>query len=165
MDFEHWCFACGKLNPAGLHLDLIVGTDRAEARFTGEQRHQGYDGAVHGGIVTALLDEVMGWSIFQQGIWAVTAKLEISFRRPVPVGAPLLVTGAITRDRSRALETHGEIRSETSGDLLAEATATFLRMPEERQAELEGRYARTTETFARVRAAVAAEAAAQGSRK
>ena len=35
VDFEHWCFACGRLNPSGLHLDFDVATDRATARYTG----------------------------------------------------------------------------------------------------------------------------------
>ncbi|MEK6619571.1 MAG: PaaI family thioesterase, partial [Chloroflexota bacterium] len=71
VDFEHWCFACGRLNPAGLHLDFDVSRDRAETRYVGLQRHQGYDGTLHGGVVTALLDETMGWAIFHQGIWGV----------------------------------------------------------------------------------------------
>jgi len=68
VDFQHWCFACGQLNPGGMKLDFEVSRDRAEARYTAEQRHQGYDGLLHGGVVTALLDEAMGWAIFHQGI-------------------------------------------------------------------------------------------------
>ena len=41
--------------------------------------------------------------------------------------------------------------------MLAEADAVFLLMPDDKRRELEGRYSRTNETFARVRAAVAAE--------
>ena len=44
------------------------------------------------------------------------------------------------------------------GELLAEATALFLRMPDDQRAELELRYSRTDEAFARVREAVAEEA-------
>jgi len=57
VDFQHWCFACGQLNPGGLHLEFDVSRDRAEARYTALQRHQGYDGLLHGGVVTALLDD------------------------------------------------------------------------------------------------------------
>jgi len=158
VDFEHWCFACGRLNPSGLRLDFEVSTDRATARYTGLQRHQGYDGTLHGGVVTALLDETMGWAIFHQGVWGVTAKLNVTFKRPVPVGEELVVTGEVLRDRGRGIETKGAVRRSADGDLLAEATALFLRMPDERRAELERRYSRTDEAFARVRAAVAAEA-------
>ena len=161
VDFEHWCFACGRLNPTGLHLDFDVSTNSATARYTGEQRHQGYDGTLHGGVVTALLDETMGWAIFHQGIWGVTAKITVTFKRPVPVGEDLIVTGSLSRDRGRAIETVGTVARASDGEVLAEAVAVFMRMPDERRIELEKRYSRTDEAFARVRAAVAAETEAE----
>ena len=30
--FDHWCFACGRLNQTGLQLDFPVFADRAPAR-------------------------------------------------------------------------------------------------------------------------------------
>jgi|SRR5579859_4698497 len=161
VDFEHWCFACGQLNPTGLQLDFDVTTNGAAARYTGTQRHQGYDGTLHGGVITALLDETMGWAIFHQGIWAVTAKLDVTFKRPVPVGEELVVTGELVRERGRTVETRGIVARASGGEILAEATGIFVRMPDERRAELEKRYSRTDEAFARVRAAVAAEAEAK----
>jgi uncharacterized protein (TIGR00369 family) len=159
VDFEHWCFACGRLNPSGLGLDFDVSTNSATARYTGLQRHQGYDGSLHGGVVTALLDETMGWAIFHQGVWGVTAKINVTFKRPVPVGEELVVTGEVLRDRGRGIETKGTLTRAADGEVLAEATALFLRMPERQRAELEQHYSRTEEAFARVREAVAAETA------
>ena len=156
IDFDHWCFACGRANPQGLHLDIEVARDRAEARFVAKREHTGYDGAVHGGIVTALLDETMGWTIFQQGIWAVTGRLTVAFRKPVPVGQELRVTGAVVKQTRRAVETKGEVR-DAAGTVLAEGEALFLIMPAERRQELERRYSRVDEAFAKVKAAVEAE--------
>ena len=68
IDFDHWCFACGRANPYGLHLDFDVARGRAETTLVSRREHTGYDGFVHGGIVTAFLDETMGWAIFHQGI-------------------------------------------------------------------------------------------------
>jgi uncharacterized protein (TIGR00369 family) len=157
VDFQHWCFACGQLNTSGLRLDFEVSRDRAEARYIALQRHQGYDGLLHGGVVTALLDEAMGWAIFHQGIWGVTAKISVAFRQPVPTGAELRVVGEIARDRGRVIETHGSVERAQDGTVLAEAEATFLRMPEGRRRELELRYAGTDDAFARVKAAVESE--------
>jgi uncharacterized protein (TIGR00369 family) len=156
IDFDHWCFACGRANPTGLHLDFDVSSRRAETRFVARREHTGYDGTVHGGIVTALLDETMGWAIFHQGIWGVTGRLNVTFRRPVPVGEELLVSGTVTKETHRAIETHGEVRDAAS-NVLAEADALFLVMPEDRRKELERRYSRIDEAFAKVKAAVEAE--------
>ncbi len=157
VSFEHWCFACGRQNPTGLHLDFDVAKDRATARYTGLPRHQGYDGYLHGGVVTALLDETMGWAFFQRGIWGVTARLTVTFRSPVVLGDELLVSGWIARERSRAIETKGRLERGRDGVVLAEADGLFLRMPEERQAELERRYAGTADAFARIREAIELE--------
>jgi uncharacterized protein (TIGR00369 family) len=157
VDFQHWCFACGQLNPGGLRLDFEVSRDRAEARYTALERHQGYDGLLHGGVVTALLDEAMGWAIFHQGIWGVTAKISVTFRRPVTIGEDLRVVGEIVRDRGRMIETRGTVAYADSGAILAEADGTFLRMPEVRRRQLEQRYSGTDDAFARVRAAVESE--------
>ena len=156
IDFDHWCFACGRANPSGLHLDFDVSSGSARTHFTARREHTGYDGTVHGGIVTALLDETMGWAIFHQGIWGVTGRLTVTFRRPVPVGEELVVSGTVTRETHRAIETHGEVR-DAQGAVLAEADALFLVMPEDRRKELERRYSRLDEAFAKVKAAVAAE--------
>ncbi|HKY51415.1 MAG TPA: PaaI family thioesterase [Candidatus Limnocylindria bacterium] len=165
INFAHHCFACGRLNEAGLHLDFDVSRDRAETRFTPERRHEGYDGTVHGGIVTALLDETMGWAIFHQGIWAVTTRLSVSFRRPVTVGEELRVVGEVTRRRSRAIETRGTVSRVSSGDVLAEAEATFLVMSEDQRRELQRRYSIDDEVFARVREAVEREHATDRERE
>jgi len=157
VSFEHWCFACGRQNPTGLHLDFDVSRDRATARYTGLERHQGYDGYLHGGVVTALLDETMGWAFFQRGVWGVTARLSVTFREPVVLGEELLVSGWIVRERSRAIETKGQLERVRDGVVLAEADGLFLRMPPERQADLEQRYAGATDSFAKIRDAIGAE--------
>jgi len=69
----------------------------------------------------------------------------------------LRVVGEIARDRGRVIETRGTVALASDGALLAEADATFLRMPESRRRQLEERYSGTGDAFARVRAAVESE--------
>jgi acyl-coenzyme A thioesterase PaaI-like protein len=133
---DHYCFGCGHQNPAGLRLTFYEREDGAGvwAPWTPARESEGYAGIVHGGIITTVLDEVMAWSLYQRGIWAVTGKLMVTFRRPVEVGVPTRAEGMFVRDRGRVIEVAGQIRRDADDALLAEATATFLRVPE-RQAQ------------------------------
>ena len=108
---------------------------RAVAEFTPPEQLQGYPGHVHGGGVATMLDEAMGWAVYGQGIWAMTARFSLRFRDPVLVGEPLVVAGWVVRDRGRFLEMRSELRS-ASGTVLAEATGIFVRVSGERAEEM-----------------------------
>ncbi len=146
VDLARWCYACGELNPIGLHLHFQMDAEKwAEAEFIAQKEHQGYPGFVHGGLVTTLLDEAMGWATcwatYGVGIWALTGKMETRFREPVPIGQPLFVRGHIERDRGRTLDVFAELRA-GPGKILAEATAVLFRATGD-QAELIEKTART----------------------
>lgn len=124
------CFVCGRENPVGLHLHFYTDDDgRVHAEFTPGQEHQGYPGVMHGGLITALLDETIGRTAIAGDLWCMTARLEVRFRKPVPIGERLHIVGEISRNNGRLLQGHGEIRLGTDDQLLAEATGTFVRIP------------------------------------
>lgn len=127
------CFVCGLENPAGLHMRFYkTAPGEVTARYTVHEHHQGYPGVVHGGIVASMLDEICG-CVFMKADTArfmVTARLEVRYRKNIPVGKPLTLTGQAVRDRGRTAEAKGSIRDE-EGNLLAEATALLVQMPED----------------------------------
>ena len=130
--YDHGCFGCGRLNPHGLHLVFaaLPDGDGVAAPFTPRIEHEGFVGVVHGGIVTAALDEAMGWAVYARDVWAVTGKLAVAFRRPVAVGVPTRAVGRVVADRGRLIDVAAELRRADDDALLAEATATFVRVPE-----------------------------------
>jgi len=83
---------------------------------------------MHGGIVTALLDETLGRVAIAGGRWMVTGRLNVRFRRPIPVDGTLTVIGEAVKWDGRMLEARGEIRL-ADGRVGAEATGTFLEIP------------------------------------
>jgi uncharacterized protein (TIGR00369 family) len=119
---NEWCFACGRLNPCGLKLVFEEREDTYITHFTGEAHHQGYDGIMHGGIVSTLLDEIMARYIYAKGVTAVTARLEVRYLKPTPIGIPLLVKGRVIRHKGRIYETTGSIEL-PDGTVTAEGTA------------------------------------------
>ena len=130
---DHNCFGCGRRNDAGLRLSFTDDPDGngVRATFIPAAHVEGYTGMVHGGIITTVLDEVMAWSLYRYGIWAVTGSLTTRYRMPIRIGQPTQATGTIVRDRGRVIELRGEIRDQDDGRVLAEATATFVRVPED----------------------------------
>ena len=125
------CFVCGIDNPIGLHLAFYTDDEgRCIARFRPRPEHQGYPGHLHGGIISTLLDEAMGRVLTPLSVWAMTARLEVSFRKPVPLDQELTVSGELTRSRTRAYEAQGQICL-SDGTLLVEATGVYVRIPDE----------------------------------
>jgi acyl-coenzyme A thioesterase PaaI-like protein len=133
---RHYCFGCGALNPHGLKLDFRIEGKRAVAEFQPRAEHQGYPGLVHGGLIATALDEAMGWAMFTVGVWAVTGKMEVRYRQPLPLDGGATVSGEVVRNRGRWLEVRGEVRS-AGGKLVAESHALFMRLPDEKVAEME----------------------------
>jgi len=127
---RRWCYGCGDANPEGLHVEFEVEGTLVTGRFTPRKVHQGFPGLAHGGIAASVMDEAMGWAMYAAGAWAMTARMEVRYRRPLPLDSEVTVTAQVTRDRGRRLEAEARLLT-ASGELLAEATGLFLRMPEE----------------------------------
>ncbi|MBI2913260.1 MAG: PaaI family thioesterase [Chloroflexi bacterium] len=136
---RRWCFGCGDANPEGLHIEFRIEDGVAVGRFVARRVHQGYPGLAHGGIAAAALDEAMGWAMYAAGAWAMTARMEVKYRRPLPLGQELTVTARVSRDRGRWLEATGEIRG-AAGEIVAEARGVFMRLPPGRARQMEAFY-------------------------
>jgi acyl-coenzyme A thioesterase PaaI-like protein len=133
------CFVCGIENPIGLHLKFYTDDEgRCIARFQPRPEHQGYPGQLHGGLISTLLDETMGRVLTLHGVWAVTGRLEIVFRKPVPLDQELTVVGELRRDRGMAYEARGEIRL-GDGTVLVEGKGLYVRIPDDRVEQVSSR--------------------------
>ncbi|KAI1159711.1 thioesterase superfamily protein [Nemania serpens] len=94
----------------------------------------GYPDICHGGLVTTILDEVIGILIpinsdrtrLPNGTH-MTAYLNTSFIRPVPTPATILARAWFTKAEGRKLYTQGSIEDE-SGRILARADALFVEL-------------------------------------
>lgn len=125
------CFVCGVENPVGLHLKFYqTAPGEVTTDFTPPEHYQGYPGVLHGGIVAAALDETAGRALM--GIFPprfmFTAKLEVKYRRNIPVGSPLKIVGKAGKDRGRFAESWAGIYN-IDGELMAEANVLLADMP------------------------------------
>jgi len=122
---DQYCFACGTENPISLRLEFAMEGDGLSGTFTASREHQGYRGVVHGGIISTLLDEAMARLLIMQGHRVVTVRMEVRYRKPVPVGEPLLIRAKREAAPSgRFLKTSALIMSK-DGAILSQGEGTF----------------------------------------
>lgn len=137
------CLVCGQENSLGLHVRFLeLAPSEGEyadgpaaagpellGLFTPREEHQSYPGRLHGGISSAVLDEVIGRAIAirHPGTWGVTAELTVRYLQPVPLDCELRVVGRITRDTRRLFEGSGEILL-PDGTVAVRASGKYIRM-------------------------------------
>lgn len=122
------CFVCGLESAVGLKLTFYdAGPDRAEAAYTVPEGYQGYPGLVHGGIMAAMLDEVIGRAAMSgdPNHFTLTARLAMRYRKPVPVAVPLRLVGTVERKKGNLTTGRGELIL-PDGTIGAEAEATLI---------------------------------------
>src|SRR4051794_3675585 len=127
------CFVCGLENPAGLRLVFYeTSPNEVVATYTPPEQFQGFPGVLHGGIVASLLDEAGGRAVMigDHSRFMMTAKLEIRYRQPTPLGQPLTVVGKLLKMRGRLAAAHAEIRL-SDGSVTAEAEVTLADLPDD----------------------------------
>ncbi len=122
------CFVCGLDNDYGLKLSFYQEESGAVVvDYVVPDHYQGYPGVVHGGIVTTLMDEVIGRVLMTEDPirFMFTAKLTTRYRRPVPTGKPIRIVGRVIKDRGRMAEAKAELFG-PDGELLAEAEGVMV---------------------------------------
>jgi acyl-coenzyme A thioesterase PaaI-like protein len=119
------CFACGPENPNGLHMVFEYGDGTARCTVVPSRDFGGWSTIMHGGVVATLLDEAMAHAAIGAGVRAVTARIEVRFRKPVPTERTLIAEGVVRGRRGRVLEIDGTLSGE-DGTLFAESHARFI---------------------------------------
>jgi uncharacterized protein (TIGR00369 family) len=136
----HNCFACGSLNTHGIQLELHAGDGRCWTELELDRRFEGWEGIAHGGIVTTILDEVMAWALVENDSWGLTARMQVEFKRPVPIGRRIRGEGRVVDVRRRIVRAEGVLLDAVDGTVLATAEGTFVAAPDERKQALKERY-------------------------
>ncbi len=130
------CFICGLENPVGLKLRIYeTEPGVVEPAYTAPEHFQGYPGVLHGGIIATIIDEVSGRSLMgtaEQTRFMFTARIEVKYRKNVPIGRPLRIVGKALKDRGHSAEAWAGIYDVQSGELLAEGSTLLVNVPQDR---------------------------------
>jgi uncharacterized protein (TIGR00369 family) len=118
----------GPGNPVAPPLEAEHTPDgRATGRVVLGQAHEGPPGLVHGGVVAALFDHMLARAVRAGGRGGLTAELTVTYRRPVRLGVPLLLTAKmVDADGRRTTARSRLVAEDDPGTTLAEADGLFV---------------------------------------
>ena len=116
----------GVLNPIAPPVELEVGSDGiVRGEFTLGPGYEGPPSYAHGGVSALVLDQALGVAAAATGTPGMTATLEVRYRRPTPLGVPLLAEAKASRVEGRRVFGAGTIAA-PDGRVTVEATAMFV---------------------------------------
>jgi uncharacterized protein (TIGR00369 family) len=120
------CYVCGRNHPRGLRIRFYTDEKgQALAAFRPETTQTGYDDIVHGGVVSALLDELIGWSVsLRTGLLAYTAELTVRFVKPIHATVDYLASSRTLKGHGKLWEAEGEV-TDDSGEVFARGRGKY----------------------------------------
>jgi acyl-coenzyme A thioesterase PaaI-like protein len=88
------CFGCGLNNASGLQLQFFTDSKKVFSWLKVPKHLSGWDRIVHGGVITTMLDEVMGWAIIHLlKKVTFTKMITVKFLKPVYVDEDIRIEG------------------------------------------------------------------------
>lgn len=124
-DDTHMCFACSPRNPIGLKLVFEHEGDICRTSFVAGPEHQGWNGVMHGGLVTTILDEVMAQWLCVRNLTTMTAEMTTRFVNPVPIGVKLTIESRLVANKRRLILMEANAML-PDGAVAAKSTAKFV---------------------------------------
>jgi len=126
------CVICGPESRTGLRVRFRRRGDAIVGSFTPRPAHQGYRGRMSGGLLAAIFDCLHYRLALVRGVvLAVTARIEVDYRAPVPLGRPVRFKARLVTRRGRVFDTRAVARL-AGGAVAAESRAIYVEIPPSR---------------------------------
>jgi len=127
LEDDGMCYACGKNNEKGLHLEFSFYEQekRVETTFVPLNAHQGWQGVVHGGIIATLMDEAMAKLAQFLGYRVLTASLDVRFKDVAKTGDLLHVRAEVAKLSKKIIYAKA-VTSRGNGSVVADAHSRLM---------------------------------------
>ena len=123
---DHNCFGCSPTNPAGLQLKFFTDEESVFTRVSVPDHLCGWDNLVHGGVLTTILDEIMGWAATHMlKKFTLTRSITVNFLKPAYAGTELRAEGRVLQVKSDREALMEGLIYNSQGVLCARSTGTF----------------------------------------
>lgn len=114
----------GRANPVAPPLHFETDGELTHGTAVFGAPYEGPPGSVHGGVVAAAFDELLGVAQAASGIAGYTGTLTIKLRRLTPLHVPITYEAGVTKREGRKIFVWG--RSFAHGEVTAEAEGLFI---------------------------------------
>lgn len=123
---DHKCFGCSPVNPSGLQMKFYAKGESVSTWVRVPEHLCGWNNLVHGGVISAILDEIMGrTAMYNLKTLVMTKSMTIDFLKPVFIGEELRAeANALEIKNNREAIFEGHLYNE-KGRLCARSTGTF----------------------------------------
>lgn len=119
------CFVCSEGHPHGLGLSFHHTTEGVVCFCSIPASYCGFDGMVHGGIISAVMDEAAAYALFTRyGKLGVTREMTTRFLKPVLTDTELRVEGRVEMVSATGAEVAMTIH-DAGGTCLAEGRSSW----------------------------------------
>jgi len=123
---NHNCFGCSPYNPSGLQMVIFGNEKSVNSWITVPEHLSGWNNRVHGGIISTILDEIMGWAaIYLLKKFVLTKSMTIDFIKPVFIGNKIKIEGKVLGFKGKREVSMGGFIYDEGGDLCAKSKGTF----------------------------------------
>jgi len=125
------CMICGLNNSFSPKMKFYI--CEGDPKFligviSAEDHHQSYPNRMHGGMISAVLDETLGrTALIDNDIWGVTIELKVQFRKPVPLNEELYCITNLDNMNSRMFGGTAKL-VDRKGTVLATAEGKYVRL-------------------------------------
>ena len=126
---DQTCFGCGAQNPHGLKMSFSTDGERVFSFMHVPPTMTGWDQTIHGGILSTMLDEIMGWSvIYLLKKIGITQSITVTFNKAVHASERLTIVGGIQAKQSERSALMQAAIFDADDILCVEATGQFTTM-------------------------------------
>ena len=125
-EFGDGCFGCSPDNIHGLQMKFESDNDAVVSTLAVPKHLCGWNGLIHGGVITTILDEIMSWSaIHLLKMLVMTKTMTVDFINPLHVGDQLTAKGKILKVTSRHEAIIEGLLTNSNEEICAKSEGTF----------------------------------------
>jgi len=123
---SHNCFACSPKNTAGLQMQFFTDEKAVFSRVTIPAHLCGWNTVAHGGVISTILDETMGWAtMYLLKCISLTRTLTVDFKKPVSIGTSMEVESRILELKGKREAIVDGVLTDADGKVCATSIGTF----------------------------------------